>query len=118
MPLPDNWIRMGQERVLTVPLDPNSPEYQNVVSKLLATAGGVNIKKIERVQNPRLFRSYMTLKQEMDTTNFGKSERQLFHGTDGKNVSKINTQGLNRSLSGVHGEYYFCNALIEELLMS
>jgi len=103
MPLPDNWIRMGQERVLTVPLDPNSPEYQNVVSKLLATASGVNIKKIERVQNPRLFRSYMTLKQEMDTTNFGKSERQLFHGTDGKNVSKINTQGLNRSLSGVHG---------------
>ena len=72
--------------------------------KFLATASGVNIQKIERIQNPHLYQCYMVRKQKMDRDIGGNSERQLFHGTDAKNVSHINTQGFNRSLSGVHGK--------------
>lgn len=94
------------EQVLTVQLDPASPEYQDVLQKFLATAGGINVLKIDRVQNPLLYQSYMVQKQAMDKRNFGNNERQLFHGTDGKNITAINTQGLNRSLCGAHGECY------------
>ena len=105
IPLPDNWKPMTpQQKVLNVQLDPASPEYQDVLGKFLATAGGINVLKIERVQNPLLYRSYMVQKQAMDKSNSGKNEQQLFHGTDGKNITAINTQGLNRSLCGAHGE--------------
>ena len=41
----------------------------------------------------------------MDKDLGRNSERQLFHGTDAKNVSHINTQGFNRSLCGAHGKW-------------
>ena len=37
-----------------VPLSQSSTEYQDVLRKVQATAGGVNIQKIERIQNPHL----------------------------------------------------------------
>lgn len=108
IPLPNNWKPMppfGQ--VLTVQLDPTSPEYQDVLRRFHATAGGIKVLKIERVQNPRLYQSYMVQKQAMEKNNFfGNNEQQLFHGTDGSNITKINTQGLNRSLCGSHGKCY------------
>lgn len=105
IPLPDNWKPMTSwEKVLNVPLDPASLEYQDVLRKFRATAFGINVLKIERVQNPLLYRSYMVRKQAMDKSQFCNNERQLFHGTDGKNITAINTQGLNRSLCGAHGE--------------
>ena len=99
MPRPDM-------KVHTVTLFPGSSEYQDVMRKFQATATGENIQKIERVQNPYLYQSYMLRKKEMDKENRGNNERQLFHGTDTKNISNINTQGFKRSLSGVNGEYF------------
>ena len=87
-----------------VQLLPGSPEYQDVVRKFQATAGALNIQKIERVQNPHLYQSYMVRKQKMDKDTRGNSERQLFHGTDVKNVNYINAQGFNRSFCGAHGK--------------
>ena len=101
------------EKVCRVQLHPTSHEYQDVLGKFRATAGGINVLKIERVQNPLLYRSYMVQKQEMDK-HCSNSERQLFHGTDGNNINAINTQGLNRSLSGTHGECY-CNSFEKEV---
>lgn len=69
-----------------------------------ATVPGMNILKIERIQNPVLFRGYMVKKQKIDKDVGGNGERQLFHGTDGTNITKINTQGFNRSYAGKHGE--------------
>ena len=86
-----------------VQLLPGSPEYQDVVRKFQATAGALNIQKIERVQNPHLYQSYMVRKQKMDKDTRANSERQLFHGTDAKNINHINTQGFNRSFCGAHG---------------
>ena len=87
-----------------VPLLPGSPEYQDVVRKFQATAGALNIQKIERVQNPHLYQSYMVRKQKMDKDTRGNNERQLFHGTVAKNVNNINTQGFNRSFCGANGK--------------
>ena len=97
MPRPDATVHI-------VKLRPGSSEYQDVKGKFQATASGVNIQKIERVQNPHLYQSYMVRKQKMYKDTGGNSERQLFHGTDAKNVSHINTQGFNRSLCGAHGK--------------
>ena len=97
MPRPDMTVHK-------VTLAPGSSEYQSVLQKVRTTASGVNIQKIERVQNPHLYQSYMVRKQKMDKDNGGNNERQLFHGTDAKNVTAINTQGFNRSFCGVHGK--------------
>ena len=104
--LPKHWAPMPRPdaTVHTVKLRPGSSEYQDVKRKFQATASGVNIQKIERVQNPHLYQSYMVRKQKMYNDTRGNSERQLFHGTDAKNVSHINTQGFNRSLCGAHGK--------------
>ena len=91
--------------VHTVPLPKSSTEYKDVMCKVQATARGVNILKIERIQNPHLYQCYMVRKQKMDKDLFGNSEQQLFHGTDSKNVGHINTQGFNRSLCGDHGKW-------------
>ena len=88
-----------------VDLAPSSSEYQAVLLKFKATAGAANILKIERIQNPHLYQCYMVRKQKMDKDLGGNSERKLFHGTDAKNVSHINTQGFNRSRCGTNGKW-------------
>jgi len=91
--------------VYKVQLSKHSLEYRDVMRKFQATAGGVNIWKIERIQNPHLYQCYTVRKQKMDKDIGGNSERQLFHGTEATNVSHINTQGFNRSFSGAHGKW-------------
>ena len=93
--------------VHTVQLSQSSTEYQDVQRKFQATAGAVRINKIERIQNPHLYQSYMVRKQKMDKDLGRNSEQQLFHGTDSKNVSHINTQGFNRSFCGAHGKSFY-----------
>jgi len=105
IPLPKNWTPMSpSETVHKVQLLPGSSEYQDVLRKMQVTTGAITVQKIERVQNPHLYQSYMVRKQKMDKDTGGNSERQLFHGTDAKNISHINTQGFNRSFCGVHAE--------------
>ena len=94
-----------------VPLLKSSTEYKDVMRKFQATARGVNILKIERIQNPHLYQCYMVRKQKMDKDFGGNSERQLFHGTESKNVSHINTQGFNRSLCGANGKRFTLSLL-------
>ncbi|PFX11672.1 Poly [ADP-ribose] polymerase 14, partial [Stylophora pistillata] len=102
--LPKHWAPMPghDSTVHKVQLLPGSHEYQDVLRQFQATVGGVNVHKIERVQNPHLYQSYMVRKQKMDKDTGGSSERQLFHGTDAKNISHINAQGFNRSFCGAH----------------
>ena len=109
--LPSNWAPMPRDpqtgndsTVHLVGLIPGSPEYQGVVQQVQVTGGNVNIKSIQRVQNPHLYQTYMVRKQKMDKDNGGQNnERTLFHGTASANVVKINTQGFNRSFAGAHG---------------
>ena len=100
MPHPDKTVH-------TVTLDPGSPEYQNVLSRFQATARGMYTQKIERIQNPHLYKQYMVRKQKMDKDNGGNNERQLFHGTKAKNIRAINAQGFNKNFCGLNGNCFF-----------
>ena len=103
-PLPDNWAPMtGREKVTLVTLNTTSIEYQDVLRKFQATVPHVKVQRIERVQNPELYRTFMGKKQEMDKRCGGNSERRLFHGTDGKSITAINSQGFNRNFCGKNG---------------
>lgn len=88
-----------------VSLPEDSQEYKAVEEKFLRTLSGkVVISKIERIQNPSMFNSYMLRKQSMDEKNGTiDNELELFHGTRPESVKEINVQGFNRSLCGVHG---------------
>ena len=98
--------------VHTVIVDPGSSEYQNVASKFQATARRERIQKIERVQNPHLYKQYMVLKQKMDKDNGRNNEQQLFHGTEAKNIRAINTQGFDKNFHGEHGESFSGKELV------
>lgn len=86
-------------------LSEDSQEYKAVEEKFLRSLSGkVVIKKIQRIQNPSMFNSYMLRKQTMDEKNGTiDNELELFHGTKPDSVKEINVQGFNRSLCGVHG---------------
>jgi hypothetical protein len=103
--LPTHWtpVPSGQD-FIAVALVSTSPEYVKVQQSLMSTAGGSvkTIVKIERIQNPFLYRQYMTKKLEMDQRN-GSNEMRLWHGTAGNNVLNINSRNFNRSYGGVHG---------------
>ena len=110
MTLPTTWDPMpvtqagNDVTVHVVKLSSTSREYQNVALKFQQTADSVAIVSIERIQNPHLYQAYQLRKEKMDKDNGGNNERQLFHGTNVDNVTKINTQGFNRSFSGQHGK--------------
>jgi len=105
--LPEYWdeIPADIKDVLIVPLQADSPEYSNVSQRFHTTARGAVITRIERVQNPFRYRSYMLRKKKMDKDNGGNNERQLFHGTSADTTKAINTQGFNRNFCGKNGEY-------------
>ena len=88
-----------------VELDPekDSQQYKRVQDQFQQTCSGNQIVKIERVQNPALYGSYMIRKQEMDETK-GSNEQWLFHGTPRNNCKLINHTGFNRSFHGKNGE--------------
>ena len=87
-----------------VALDPasNPTEYNRVADEIKKTAS-VNITKIERVQNPGLYRAYMVKKDQMEQKN-GANEKFLFHGTAQGSCSSINKFGFNRSYCGKNGK--------------
>ena len=102
---PDEWGNYVD--VHLVKLTCSSVEYQDVVERLQQTVpSNLMIKSVERIQNPYLYQAYQLRKQKMDRDSPQENnERQLFHGTNSDNVTKINTQGFDRSFSGsAHGE--------------
>ena len=104
----------SHEKVTLVPLNTNSIEYQDVLRQFQATLPTVNVQKIERVQNPELYRTFMGKKQEMDKRCGGNSERKLFHGTDGKSIDAINSQGFNRIFCGKNGRCIWLQSPLEK----
>jgi len=91
-----------------VELSSSSAEYQDVEEKFHKTIFIEKIKSIERIQNPYLYQAYQLRKLKMDRENPEENnERQLFHGTKSTNITKINTQGFDRSFTGsAHGESF------------
>ena len=107
--MPDYWDAQpidtsGKEKTVhLVQLDAKKREYKRVERLFQSTQHGLTIVKIERVQNPELGRIYAAHKKKMDEHK-GSSEKWLFHGTAGNNVTAINAKGFNRSYAGAHGK--------------
>ena len=60
------------------------------------------VTKIERIQNPALYRAYTLKKQSM----VGEpNEKRLFHGTSAKNIDDINTNNFNRIFAGDNSKF-------------
>ena len=108
---PDTWDDMPhQTPVLCVDLQSSDIEYKQVSEAFNKTMTKgkhyTEIVKIQRIQNPRLYRIYQQAKEEMEQANpqHHPNEKQLFHGTDIDSAVKINTNGFNRSYAGKHGK--------------
>ena len=112
IPLPVEWSvqpkdSSGKEKdVYLVQLDPinHANEYNKVADEIKKTTS-VTITKIERVQNPGLYRAYMVKKDQMDQKS-GGNEKFLFHGTAQGSCSSISKFGFNRSYCGKNGKFW------------
>ena len=104
--LPKFWEPQAkEEKVQLVILLNSSHEYQKVIDLFGDAKNSIRTEKVERIQNPRLYKLYVSKKESM-----GKeaNEKQLFHGTKSENVSSINTNNFNRRFSGINGKEFSC----------
>ncbi|KAG9468419.1 hypothetical protein GDO78_022780 [Eleutherodactylus coqui] len=115
--LPKSWDSMDKSQLKVVTVDTRSPEYSDVQAQFAKTCQ-MKISKIERIQNLHLYQNYQIKKQSIDTKNgTTNNERQLFHGTDENTVKSVNSNGFNRSYSGLNvgaklgnGTYFAVNS--------
>lgn len=115
--IPENWSDMKQKTLLVVKLPTSDPEYIMVASQFNQTCSNFVIEKIERIQNPALWKRYQANKKIMDEKNgHQRNEMQLFHGTEASSVPHLNSHGFNRSYAGKNavcygkGTYFAVNA--------
>ncbi|XP_032823295.1 protein mono-ADP-ribosyltransferase PARP14-like isoform X2 [Petromyzon marinus] len=116
--IPIEWMDVsdsGQDRVLSVPLDPTSHKYRSIANDFKQSLGKLSkqpsfqIEEITQIQNHSLWKLYMTKKKEMDKANKPNTqlnERILFHGTAYATCDKVNTNGFNRSYCGKNATCY------------
>ncbi|XP_026789921.3 poly(ADP-ribose) polymerase family member 14-related sequence 1 isoform X1 [Pangasianodon hypophthalmus] len=115
--LPEEWSIMGPNELHKVcPLQTGSKEYNDVLGHFRKTCNH-NVLKIERIQNPRMWKNYQTNKQYMEQMNgHQNNEKMLFHGTREESINHINQNGFNRSYAGKNaaaygkGTYFALNA--------
>ncbi|XP_033990535.1 poly(ADP-ribose) polymerase family member 14-related sequence 1 [Trematomus bernacchii] len=115
--IPAGWDAMpAGSSSLAVPIVAGSPEHTEVLNLFQATCPK-NIVKIERIQNPGLWKSLQIQKRVMEQrNNHQNNERRLFHGTCEDTAAHINEHGFNRSFAGKNaacygnGTYFAVNA--------
>jgi hypothetical protein len=88
----------------------SSNEYQTVINLFGRANDLAIVQKIERIQNPRLYKMYLSKK---DSMGMEANEKQLLHGTKSENISSINTNNFNRGFSGMNGMY----SLVQNLFL-
>ncbi|NXK44053.1 PAR14 polymerase, partial [Chauna torquata] len=115
--LPETWDDMQKQQLKVVELKPETKEYREVEERFLKTSQLLKIEKIERIQNPFLWKTYQIKKRQMADKNGSRNnERFLFHGTSKESLTLINSYGFNRSYAGMHaanfgnGTYFAVNA--------
>ncbi|XP_062523669.1 protein mono-ADP-ribosyltransferase PARP14-like [Corticium candelabrum] len=95
-------------------LDRTDREFRNVSDAFTSTGGTGSITSLERIQNPKMYRSYLNEKRYIAKTRSkeivsGKAVLQVqgWHGTDAETIEHIITNGFNRSYSGkANAKYY------------
>ncbi|XP_034416748.1 poly(ADP-ribose) polymerase family member 14-related sequence 1 isoform X2 [Cyclopterus lumpus] len=114
---PEHWDTMPANSTSQVVLiNAGTAEHTEVLTLFQATCKQTVIK-IERIQNPVLWKSLQIKKCDMEQrNNHGNNEKRLFHGTCPNTVAHINEHGFNRSYAGKNaacfgnGTYFAVNA--------
>ncbi|XP_053352525.1 poly(ADP-ribose) polymerase family member 14-related sequence 1 isoform X2 [Clarias gariepinus] len=115
--LPQEWEVMASTELIKVcPLKTGSKEYNDVLADFRKTCPN-NVLKIDRIQNPSMWKNYQNNKQYMEKKNgHQNNEKMLFHGTREDSINHINHSGFNRSYAGLNaaaygkGTYFALNA--------
>ncbi|XP_034742022.1 poly(ADP-ribose) polymerase family member 14-related sequence 1 isoform X2 [Etheostoma cragini] len=115
--MPEYWdVMPANVSCHAVPIAAGTTEHNEVLNLFQATCKQTVIK-IERIQNPVLWKSLQIKKRDMDRrNNHQNNEKRLFHGTCHSTVNYINEHGFNRSYAGKNaacygnGTYFAVNA--------
>ncbi|XP_043104773.1 poly(ADP-ribose) polymerase family member 14-related sequence 1 [Puntigrus tetrazona] len=115
--IPQHWDAMAPSEFYRMfNLQQTSTEYKDVLGLFQATCRN-QVLKIERVQNPGMWKNYQNNKSVMEKKNgHQNNEKRLFHGTSEPTISQINKGGFNRSYAGKNataygkGTYFALNA--------
>ncbi|XP_045070984.1 protein mono-ADP-ribosyltransferase PARP15-like [Coregonus clupeaformis] len=105
--LPQHWDAVPTKTsCLSCLIQTGSPEHNEVLNLFRATCPN-NVIKIERIQNPTLWRTLQIKKLDMELRNgHQKNEKRLFHGTCHTTIDHINNHGFNRSYAGKNAAAY------------
>ncbi|KAM7407781.1 hypothetical protein PAMA_003509 [Pampus argenteus] len=105
--VPEEWdIMPANATSHAFTLNPASPEYNEVLKLFQATCNNT-VDKIERIQNPILWKAIQIKKREMEQRNgHQNNEKRLFHGTSDATVAIINERGFNRAYAGKNAACY------------
>ncbi|XP_026127707.1 poly [ADP-ribose] polymerase 14-like isoform X1 [Carassius auratus] len=116
--IPQHWDAMAPNELhRKFNLQPTSTEYIDVLKHFQATCPNKKVLKIERIQNPGMWRNYQNNKNVMEKKNgHQNNEKRLFHGTSEQTLGHIERSGFNRSYAGKNaaaygnGTYFALNA--------
>ncbi|NXI83756.1 PAR12 polymerase, partial [Rhipidura dahli] len=83
-------------------------EYNEIKQLFHQTMKNYSILKIQRIQNPSLWKVFQWQKEKMKKENGGKEvqEKLLFHGTDVTSMKTICTQNFDWRICGSNGTNY------------
>lgn len=115
--VPEHWDTMPANTTChAVTIKAGTGEYNEVLNLFQASCKQI-VTKIERIQNPILWKSIQIKKRDMEQRNgHQNNEKRLFHGTCYTTLTTINELGFNRSYAGKNaacygnGTYFAVNA--------
>uniref|UniRef100_A0A3Q1EM86 Poly [ADP-ribose] polymerase n=1 Tax=Acanthochromis polyacanthus TaxID=80966 RepID=A0A3Q1EM86_9TELE len=105
--VPEHWAIMPANTTsLAVTINAGTSEHTEILNLFKASCNRA-VTKIERIQNPPLWKSLQIKKRDMEVRNgHQNNERRLFHGTCETTVTTINELGFNRSYAGKNAACY------------
>ncbi|CAJ1078796.1 protein mono-ADP-ribosyltransferase PARP14-like isoform X4 [Xyrichtys novacula] len=105
--IPDFWDPMPADKsCLAVTLQPGTQEHNEILTLFQASCK-LTVIKVQRIQNPMLWKFLQIKKRDMEQRNkHQNNEKRLFHGTSGDTVDHINEHGFNRSYAGKNAAHY------------
>ncbi|NWV88874.1 PAR12 polymerase, partial [Machaerirhynchus nigripectus] len=109
-PCPSHWDAsklpdFGYEAVV---ISNVTSEYNGIKQQFHQSMKNYSILKIQRIQNPSLWKVFQWQKEKMKKENGGKEvqEKLLFHGTDVNSVKTICSQNFDWRICGSNGTNY------------
>ncbi|NXA70523.1 PAR12 polymerase, partial [Mohoua ochrocephala] len=107
---PSHWDASAQPDLgyKAVVISNVTSEYNEIKQLFHQTMKNYSILKIQRIQNPSLWKVFQWQKEKMKKENGGKEvqEKLLFHGTDVISMKMICTQNFDWRICGSNGTNY------------